>query len=85
MGTRVQLVVGGDDPDAAGAAADAALERMAALELLVIRYRSDSEVGRLNETGRLENARPGSAVPWIPRSRVPGPTGLDCRVADRAR
>jgi thiamine biosynthesis lipoprotein len=56
MGTRVQLQVAGDDPDAAALAAEAALERMAGLESLLSRHRADSEVGRLNATGRVENA-----------------------------
>lgn len=54
MGTRVHLRVLGDDREAAAAAADAALARMAGLEAQLSRYRPDSEVGRLNRRGRLE-------------------------------
>lgn len=56
MGTGLQLQVVGDDPDAAAEAAEAALDRMVALEAQLSRYRADSEVGRLNATGRLEDA-----------------------------
>ena len=56
MGTGVQLQVVGDDPEAAAEAANAALDRMAALESQLSRYRADSEVGRLNAAGRLEDA-----------------------------
>ncbi|MEN8159283.1 MAG: FAD:protein FMN transferase, partial [Myxococcota bacterium] len=58
MGTSVSLQVVGDDPDAAAAAADSALERMAALESRLSRYRADSEVGRLNALGRIHGASP---------------------------
>ena len=56
MGTGLQLLVLGDDRDAAADAAEAALGRMAALESLLSRYRSDSEVTRLNTTGRVDGA-----------------------------
>jgi thiamine biosynthesis lipoprotein len=56
MGTDLQLLVLGDDRDAAADAAEAALGRMAALESLLSRYRSDSEVTRLNTTGRADGA-----------------------------
>ncbi len=56
MGTRVELRVLGDDPDAASAAADATLARMAELEALLSRYRPGSEVWRLNQRGRVEGA-----------------------------
>ena len=56
MGTGVHLNVLGDDLDAAEAAADATLERMADLEALLSRHRLDSELTRLNLTGRVENA-----------------------------
>ena len=56
MGTRVRLSVVGGDRDAAAAAADATLGRMAELEALLSRYRPGSEVWRLNETGRVEAA-----------------------------
>ena len=58
MGTRVHLTVLGEDRDAATAAADATLARMAELEALLSRYRADSEVGRLNANGRLAEASP---------------------------
>jgi thiamine biosynthesis lipoprotein len=56
MGTSVSLQVVGDDPDAAAAAAESALQRMAALESQLSRHRTDSEVGRLNATGRIDDA-----------------------------
>jgi len=56
MGTEVNLRVLGDDREAATAAADATLARMAELEALLSRYRADSEVSRLNAAGRVENA-----------------------------
>jgi thiamine biosynthesis lipoprotein len=56
MGTGVQLQVLGEDPDAAAEAAEAALGRMAEIESLLSRYRSDSEVTLLNTTGRVEQA-----------------------------
>ncbi len=56
MGTGVHLTVLGDDREAAGAAADATLERMAELESLLTHYRPESEVSRLNATGRLDDA-----------------------------
>jgi len=55
MGTTVNLTVLHDDRDAAEIAADATLERMAELESLLSRYRADSEVSRLNTTGRLDH------------------------------
>ncbi len=58
MGTGVRIEVLGDDRDAATAAAEATLARMAALEAQLSRYRADSEVGRLNATGRVEHASP---------------------------
>jgi len=58
MGTSVRLAVVGDDREAAEAAAEAALGRMAQLEALLSRYRPGSEVWRLNETGRVEDASP---------------------------
>lgn len=56
MGTGVHLNLLGDDLEAAEAAADATLERMADLETLLSRHRDDSELTRLNRTGRLETA-----------------------------
>lgn len=53
MGTVVHLTVIGEDLEAAEAAADACLDRMAGLERLLSRHRADSEVSRLAETGRL--------------------------------
>jgi thiamine biosynthesis lipoprotein ApbE len=43
MGTGVQLQVLGGDPAAAAEAAEAALGRMAEIESLLSRYRSDSD------------------------------------------
>jgi thiamine biosynthesis lipoprotein len=56
MGTGVHLRVLGDDREAAAAAADACLDRMAALEALLSRHRADSELARLHALGRLEDA-----------------------------
>ncbi len=56
MGTGVELRVLGDDREAASAAADAALQRMAALEARLSRHRPDSELSRLNREGRLPRA-----------------------------
>jgi len=56
MGTVVNLTVLGEDRDAAEAAADATLQRMADLEVLLSRYRTDSEVSRLNDRGRIDGA-----------------------------
>ncbi|MCP3980631.1 MAG: FAD:protein FMN transferase [bacterium] len=56
MGTTVNLTVLGDDRDAAGAAADATLDAMAALEASLSRYRPDSEISVLNRTGRIDAA-----------------------------
>jgi len=56
MGTGVHLTVLGDDLEAADAAADATLRRMADLEALLSRHRHDSELSRLNAAGRLDGA-----------------------------
>jgi thiamine biosynthesis lipoprotein len=56
MGTGVRLQVVGGDREAAEAAAEAALGRMAEVEARLSRYRPGSEVWRLNETGRVEGA-----------------------------
>jgi thiamine biosynthesis lipoprotein len=56
MGTGVHLTVLGDDREAAEAAADATLARMAELEALLSRHRPDSEVSRLNSEGSLVDA-----------------------------
>jgi len=56
MGTEVNLRVVGDDREAASSAAEATLARMAELESLLSRYRDDSEVSRLNATGRVDDA-----------------------------
>jgi len=56
MGTTVNLTVVGDDRAAAENAVDVTLGRMARLEALLSRYRDDSEVARLNLTGRVDNA-----------------------------
>ncbi len=60
MGTSVHLTLVGDDPAACAAAADATLAHMRALESLLTRHRADSEVGRLNATGRI--TRPSAAL-----------------------
>jgi thiamine biosynthesis lipoprotein len=56
MGTGVHLNVLGDDLEAAEAAADFTLECMADMESLLSRHRDDSELSRLNRTGRIETA-----------------------------
>jgi len=56
MGTVVRLTVLGDDRDAAAAAADATLERMADLEALLSRHRDDSEVSQLNAGRKIDRA-----------------------------
>ena len=56
MGTTVNLTVIGPDREAAVAAVQATLDRMAALESRLSRYRDDSEVGRLNRAGTLTEA-----------------------------
>ena len=56
MGTQVHLTVLAEDRDAAEAAADATLQRMALLEARLSRYRAESEVSRLHASGRLEEA-----------------------------
>jgi len=56
MGTGIHLTVVGDDFEAAEAAADATLDRMAALEAALSRYRPDSDVSRLNLSGHVETA-----------------------------
>lgn len=53
MGTIVNLTVLGD-PEEAASAADATLERMAALEARLSRHRKDSELSRLCATGRVD-------------------------------
>lgn len=53
MGTLVNITVLGDR-DAAEAACEATLQRMAGLEALLSRHRGDSELSRLNASGRLE-------------------------------
>jgi thiamine biosynthesis lipoprotein len=56
MGTGVHLTLLGGERDEAEAAADAALDRMSALEALLTRYRPESELSRLNATGRVAEA-----------------------------
>ena len=56
MGTTLHLTVAGDDRDAARTAVRATLARMTELESRLSRYRPDSEVGRLNATGRITDA-----------------------------
>ena len=56
LGTGDHLSGLGDELEAAEAAADATLGRMADLEALLSRHRSDSELTLLNRTGRLEEA-----------------------------
>jgi thiamine biosynthesis lipoprotein len=55
MGTTVNLTLLGDREEAE-AAAEATLQRMAGLEAQLSRHRSDSELSRLNATGRVDAA-----------------------------
>jgi len=56
MGTTLHLTVACDDAAAARAAVDATLARMTELEAALSRYRDDSEVGRLNAAGSIDDA-----------------------------
>lgn len=56
MGTVVNLTLIGEDSTATNAAVSATLDRMAALEALLSRHRSDSQLARLNATGFLAAA-----------------------------
>lgn len=56
LGTVVNLTVYGRDGKQAAAAVTATLERMAALESRLSRFRANSEVGRLNRDGMLTGA-----------------------------
>ena len=56
MGTGVRLQLIGEDPEAAELAAEATLAEMSRLEALLTRYRPDSELARLNASGRVEDA-----------------------------
>ncbi len=59
MGTRVNLTAVGDDREAAEAAVEATFARMSELESQLSRFRPESEVSRLNRTGRVEGASDG--------------------------
>ena len=59
MGTYVELTIVGEDREACAAAADATLDRMAALEGSLSRYSPDSELSVLVRDGRLSNASDG--------------------------
>lgn len=56
MGTSVRFTVISDDRELATAAADSALGVMATLDARLSRFRHDSEVGRLNRLGRIDDA-----------------------------
>jgi len=56
MGTTVALQVLGEDPAAAASAADAALDRMTALERLLSRYDAASELSTLHRDGIVPRA-----------------------------
>jgi len=56
MGTVVNLTIVGDDREACEAAVDATLERMARLESELSRYIPESNLSRLNATGRLDDS-----------------------------
>ncbi len=58
MGTWVQLTLVDRDREAAEAAAEATLTRMAELERVLSRHRADSELSRLQRLGRIEHADP---------------------------
>lgn len=59
MGTFVELTIIGEDREACAAAADATLERMAALEASLSRYSPDSELSALVRNGHLSEASDG--------------------------
>ena len=59
MGTTVHLTLVGDEREAAEAAAEATLRRMAAVERRLSRHRADSELSRLHQDGRLASASTG--------------------------
>jgi thiamine biosynthesis lipoprotein len=59
MGTYVELTIFGEDREACAAAADATLERMAALERSLSRHSPDSELSALVRDGRLSEASDG--------------------------
>lgn len=56
MGTSVHFTVVSDDRELATAAADAALGVMTRLDGQLSRYRHDTEVGRLNRLGQIDDA-----------------------------
>ena len=56
MGTTVNLTVLGPDERASRAAVEATLARMESLEGALSRYRDDSQVGRLNRDGAIDDA-----------------------------
>lgn len=58
MGTGTTVTVVAEDAAAAAAAADAMLDGMAADEALLSAYRPDSEISRLNASGRLAHPAP---------------------------
>jgi len=58
MGTTVNITVLGSNREQSRAAVDATLARMAELESRLSRYREDSEVGRLNRHGSIDDASP---------------------------
>jgi thiamine biosynthesis lipoprotein len=59
MGTYIELTIVGEDREACAAAADATLERMAALERSLSRHCPDSELSALVRDGRLSEASDG--------------------------
>lgn len=56
MGTNLHLHILGDDLESAEAAADATIDRMRQLEDILSRYIPESELSRLNTTGRIDDA-----------------------------
>ncbi len=56
MGTTVRITVLDPDRERAEAAADAMLRKMSGVEALLSGYKSDSELSRLNSTGRVDLA-----------------------------
>ena len=63
MGTVAHLTVCGADAEQAAAAADATLDAMSALEAVLSRHQPDSELSRLNATGRIDSPHP--ALPTV--------------------
>ena len=58
LGTEVSISIAHADPALAEAAIDAAFKELDQVEAVLSIYRPDSQVSRLNETGRIDNPHP---------------------------